>query len=208
VTNWNQNLPLDRKLSDSILLLIPISERARMRRVKIKEWLEIVGMAAIVASLLFVGLQIRQDHKIALMESAGSDSSINAQLADLLQGNGELWRKSLDGEELSKAEQIEFYTMARAVEYIYISSWRRATLLDEGGGFSADAAIRDYSIAIYFHVGLRRHFDARIARVTRNDMAFDVPVEIGPFDRSIIKRLEYLAANPMPIPENKDYMFW
>jgi len=179
-----------------------------MRRENIKDWLEIVGMAAIVASLLFVGLQIRQDQRIALMETVGSDSSLNAQLADVLQGNGELWRKGLDGEELSKAEQIEFYAMARAVEYIYSSSWQRATLLDEGGGFSADAAVRDYSIAIYFHVGLRRHFDARIARVTRNDMAFDVPVEIGPFDRSIIKRLEYLAANPMPIPENKDYMFW
>ena len=179
-----------------------------MRRENVKDWLEIVGMAAIVASLLFVGLQLRQDQRIALMETVGSDSSLNAQLADLLQGNGELWRKGLDGQELSKADQIEFYAMARAVEYIYSSSWQRANLLDEGGGFGADAAVRDYSIALYMHVGLRRHFDSRIERINRNDMAFDVPVEIGPFDRSIISRLEYLAANPIPIPETKNYMFW
>lgn len=83
-----------------------------------------------------------------------------------------------------------------------------AYLLDEGGGFSGDSSIRDYSIALHLHVGLRRFFDARIERVNRNDMAFDVPVEIGRFNRSVINRLEFLAANPMPIPETKDYMFW
>ena len=43
-----------------------------MRREKLKNLLEIVGMAAIVDSLIFVGLQIRQDQNIAMVESQGT----------------------------------------------------------------------------------------------------------------------------------------
>jgi hypothetical protein len=33
---------------------------------KLNDWLQLVGMFAVVASLIFVGLQMRQDHEIAL----------------------------------------------------------------------------------------------------------------------------------------------
>lgn len=206
VADGSQSLPLSRELSDSIALLIPMSKRACMRREKIKDWLEIVGMGAIVASLLFVGLQIRQDQRVAVMEAVGNDASLNAQLADTLQGNGELWQRGLDGEELSKAERIEFSAMASAVRYIFTINWNRANLLDETQ--SPDSAVRDYSIALHTHVGLRRYFDARIERISQTDMVFDVPVELSPFDKSAISRLDYLTANSIPVPENKSYIFW
>jgi hypothetical protein len=37
-----------------------------MNSAKLNDWMQVVGMAAIVASLIFVGLQMRQDQAIAI----------------------------------------------------------------------------------------------------------------------------------------------
>ena len=37
-----------------------------MNSAKLNDWLQVAGMFAVVGSLIFVGLQMRQDHKIAL----------------------------------------------------------------------------------------------------------------------------------------------
>ena len=48
---------------------------------RLKGWLEVIGMAAIIASLAFVGLQMRQDQSIAIADTYGSVASTALQLA-------------------------------------------------------------------------------------------------------------------------------
>ncbi len=53
-----------------------------MKSVDWKGILELIGIAAIVASLIFVGMQLRQDQKVALAEiNVASESS--AAMLDL-----------------------------------------------------------------------------------------------------------------------------
>ncbi len=40
-----------------------------MDSAKLNEWMQVIGIFALVASLVFVGLQIKQTHEIALSES-------------------------------------------------------------------------------------------------------------------------------------------
>ena len=88
-------------------------------RINWKEIAELVGIFAIVASLLFVGLQMRQEQQIAIVESRSSLTERNIALAELVNANAEVWRNGLDGAELSSDEQTEFDAMAEAVRIHY-----------------------------------------------------------------------------------------
>ena len=164
-----------------------------------------VGMAAIFASLLFVGLQMRQDQRIALAESYGVLASSAAQVAELMEGKGELWRKGLDAAELSQGEQIEFEALVHAVGSTFIMDWNREMQL---GTNNPEATIRDYAIAVHSHAGLQHYFESRIARISHTDATFEFPVEYGKFTAKIAAQLEYLNVNSKPVLETKSYVFW
>jgi hypothetical protein len=56
-----------------------------MNTAKLREWLEILGIFGIVASLIFVGLEMRQSQRIALSAAyqARADSSMTLRMAPL-----------------------------------------------------------------------------------------------------------------------------
>ena len=55
-----------------------------MDSAKLNDWMQVIGIFALVASLIFVGLQIRQEHEIARVQiyqdrtSAATDAFISA----------------------------------------------------------------------------------------------------------------------------------
>jgi len=77
-----------------------------------KETAELVGIAAIVASLVFVGFQLRQEHKIARSEVWSERNLIRAELASLVTSNSEVWVKGLQGADLVDAEKARFAAIA------------------------------------------------------------------------------------------------
>ncbi len=123
-----------------------------MTHEQMRGWLEIAGMLAIVISLVFVGLQIRQDQGIAIAETYGSVASTSLQLSELIGGRSDLWRRGLDGEELSSDEHIDFLSLADAVESSFETGWSRAVFLGVG---RPENGLRDYAMALHSHVGLR-----------------------------------------------------
>ena len=77
---------------------------------KLREWLEIIGIFGVIASLVFVGLEMRQSQKIALSAAyqARSDSSMVIRMAaveseTLQSANGKL-REGKEFEDLSSEE--------------------------------------------------------------------------------------------------------
>ena len=67
---------------------------------------ELVGIAAIIASLLFVGLQIRQEQEIALIQTTQSWVEASNDLNIATSAYADLWVKSNNGEELSDEESL------------------------------------------------------------------------------------------------------
>jgi hypothetical protein len=78
-----------------------------MDTAKIRDWLEIVGIFGVIASLLFVGMEMRQSHQIAMASTNGQRTATAVQLTSTM-GTDPVFRsafaKALSGEEDSWTE--------------------------------------------------------------------------------------------------------
>lgn len=87
-----------------------------------KDVAELLGIAAIVASLIFVGVQLRQDQQIALAEYGQSTSAIRAELDIAIAEHAKILVKSNAGIQLSEMEHAVLVSVTSAL-------WR-ATQID------------------------------------------------------------------------------
>jgi len=74
-----------------------------MNSAKINDWMQVIGIFAVVASLVFVGLQMKQAHEIALAAQYHERTVLAADyvLAQHEHGNFEIWA-TLCGQEFSQ----------------------------------------------------------------------------------------------------------
>ena len=79
-----------------------------MKNHRWKETVELLGIVAIVASLVFVGLQMRQDHQIAYAEAFTNILSNKTEMVDLVNSNREIWQKGNAGAELSPQDNDNY----------------------------------------------------------------------------------------------------
>lgn len=76
-----------------------------------KEGVELIGILAIVASLIFVGLQLRQEHAIANAQLQNEMISARIELNDQVIGNAAVLVKANNGESLTEEEQLILYEL-------------------------------------------------------------------------------------------------
>lgn len=108
-----------------------------MQSEKLQDWLQIVGMAAIVASLVFVGLQLRQSEHAALADLSQSSVANGIEFSSLAADYSEIWLKACAGDELSQPEQF----IANSIFFRYFqdnfNSWARNSETEIGSMPSA-----------------------------------------------------------------------
>jgi hypothetical protein len=122
-----------------------------------KDTAELLGIAAIVASLVFVGFQLRQDREIALANSlAASEASFTAINA-LISDHAVVWSKGQKSEELSEAETV---IMTRLVSTLHRRA-RYTAAMRRNLGKPGKAALRDLAIELYDNPGARRIWETR-----------------------------------------------
>ena len=76
---------------------------------------EFGGVVAIVASLIFVGLQLRQSQEIALAEGFSMMFSTQIEVNNSIKEHVDLWRSGTAGEELSEDEAAVFSILVAQV---------------------------------------------------------------------------------------------
>ncbi len=77
-----------------------------MKPVVWKDVLELIGIAAIVASLIFVGLQLKQSQDIALSASIlASRVETNSSISD----HSDVWAKGNSGADLDGGETAGYW---------------------------------------------------------------------------------------------------
>jgi len=79
-----------------------------LRTTNWKDIAELVGIAAIVASLVFVGMQMKQSQQLALAESAQIMRANGIELASLQTQHIDVWIRGNSGEKL-EGEDLEIY---------------------------------------------------------------------------------------------------
>ena len=86
-----------------------------MKKANWREIAELIGIAAIVASLIFVGIQLRQDEQIAQAERLATQQILDLEITRFIDERAEVWRKGLAGEEQSENDQISFEMISYAL---------------------------------------------------------------------------------------------
>jgi hypothetical protein len=76
-----------------------------MKSEKINDWLQIVGMVGIMASLIFVGVQVRQTQRAGEGQEATGFIELALELRGLQLEHLPVWRKVCAGEELTADER-------------------------------------------------------------------------------------------------------
>jgi len=142
---------------------------------KIREIAEILGIAAIVASLVFVGLQLRQSDQIARAEIQATFGLMSIEIAALISEHSDVWVRGDAQEELSDADTVVFENLVLAVNDSMYSNFWQTWQID--GEQSALEYLHDFSGFLYRHPGVRQVWTEREANLQRYRIALGSNVE-------------------------------
>ena len=163
-----------------------------------KRYAELTGIVAIVASLVFVGMQLRQDRQIAEVETLAAEQMADLELVRFLEEKGGIWRKGLADELLSEDEQVSFDLLAYALFRQQSYGIRRRITL-EGAVDERDG--QSYAYFIYANPGLRKWFDTLVDVRTLKSRAYDLPEEIRFYPKIVAEHLRILDEKSPETPE-------
>jgi hypothetical protein len=113
---------------------------------------ELIGIAAIVASLIFVGLQLRQEQRIAVVELNQNSTAINTEYQIAIASIADTWVKANNGEVLSESETL-------AIERIVMAGYRMAatdTFERRRLGNAGLVSTRFFALWLFQNPGVRR----------------------------------------------------
>ena len=161
-----------------------------------KDLAEAIGFVALIASLIFVGLQIRQDHQIERLQNAADFDDTMIEYARVINANREVWITGLEGADLSAADQVTFEAVAFAVWQKFFGLYTRSEIR---GGQRKHQVARQLASEMYIFPGLRGYFNARCDH--HESMGFR-----RSFCRDVREQLGKLDDGTLPPPEGKLYV--
>jgi hypothetical protein len=97
-----------------------------MKSETINDWLQIIGLFGIMASLFFVGMQVRQTQAIGEGESATNFIASTIASREMLAGHADVWVRGCIGEEMSVADEAVFAQLYRAYSQASYFAWLAA----------------------------------------------------------------------------------
>ncbi len=125
-----------------------------MKTEQVQDWLQIVGLIGVIASLIFVGQQLKQDRNIAIGEAWLQYTDTQVSLAQLINEHVDIWVTGLAGAELAPLDRAKFNQIAYAVESKYAGRYSRSELGVRTG--PAQGVAREFAHDLYANKGLRR----------------------------------------------------
>ena len=101
-----------------------------MNAISRKEIAELIGVAAIVASLIFVGMQMRQAQDIAMAEGYSSVFATRIEVNNNIKEHVDIWKKGVAAEELQEEESAVFALLVTQVNENAIQAHLQALLVE------------------------------------------------------------------------------
>lgn len=92
----------------------------------VNDWLQLVGLFGIMASLFFVGIQVRQTQAIGEGESATNFIAITVAAREMLASQTDVWVKGCLGEEMSVADEAAYAQLYRTYAQTSYLAWLAA----------------------------------------------------------------------------------
>jgi hypothetical protein len=125
-----------------------------MTRDQLQDWLQLLGMVGVIASLLFVGAQLNQAEQIADFEGAGTTASQDVEYFIFLAENSSVMRRGCLGEELGPDDESKFAYLYRAWLVRSYWRWHQDNMRELGTG--SQDSINRYAAGLHRYPGLLR----------------------------------------------------
>jgi hypothetical protein len=140
---------------------------------KISNWVQAIGVIGVVASLVFVGIEVRQSGRSAMDASLSSDSDVIVSVEELVTQNPDAWYRGCRGDKLQPADEVVFTHTFHAYEFLYYLRWLRA---ERGVAASnSNISIDNMAAAVHRNPGLRRLWEDHAK--ARYHMPDDIPFQ-------------------------------
>ena len=97
-----------------------------LKNIKPGQYVEIVGLLAVVISLALVWSELRQSREVALNESYGTQIESSTNIMAFLGENSSVLRRGCAGEELSEDEDMLFTALVRAIDRFHFFRFLRS----------------------------------------------------------------------------------
>ena len=137
-----------------------MEKKKALRSTNWKDVAELVGIAAIVASLVFVGVQLQQDQEIAEAQIHLGATANVAATTQSIADNQSVWRRGLVGEDLTPDERATFNAIARAIYQRHFGLYNRGLRLTLS---SPELVVRRFAFFAYQYKGLRQYLATKFA---------------------------------------------
>ena len=125
-----------------------------MKSVSWKDIAELVGIAAIVASLIFLGLQMQQAERIAQNEEGLAILSSWISINNAMSENADIWLLGATGGDLSDTEAFIFKKLVDSANLNYVVGYLRENRM--GRSEVARMHIHDFAAMLHRNPGVRR----------------------------------------------------
>ena len=130
-----------------------------MRAIRLKDLVETVGIISIVASLIFLAIQVRQAQEVAVSETDAAMLESGLQLKSLVVEHADVWRRGSAGELLPEPEATVFRNLVEAHGDVAFMNYQQARRLGESD--IAAVVLHDFSAFLHMNPGARREWLAR-----------------------------------------------
>jgi hypothetical protein len=130
-----------------------------MKSVSWRGAVELLGLVAIVASLVFVGLQMRQTQALAMAESDLAFLSSKVEIYNGINDHADIWVKGRSGDELGQAEAAIFSNLVLILNDSVWADFRRFRELGEIE--LAQVVLHDHAAFLFQNPGARRVWSAQ-----------------------------------------------
>ena len=163
-----------------------------------KQTAELIGIAAIVASLLFLGMQIKQTQDVASTEIFIAYQEARKSYERLIIENADVWQRACASDDLTSAEQLLAAQIFEAFLNTNYVGWQAARI---GIAFaSTEERVNSFAANLHRYPGIREIDEshqvwAKLGTANSTDDTAD-------YSLAILSRLEELRAlEPEPISD-------
>jgi hypothetical protein len=167
-----------------------------MKKTDWKSLIELSGIVAVVASLIFVGLQIRQDQNIAIAQIYADHDDTVIEWATLLTDNRDVWIRGLKGDSLNDEESLTFHALAYTFFTKEGDRYARALLISP---VPPNSIAQVVASAIHSYPPLLPIWNS-LSYVQRERIESEQSALFGPFVTDVDSMLKDLADGSLVLP--------
>jgi hypothetical protein len=122
-----------------------------------RELVELLGMTAIVASLVFVGMELRQSRAISISEGNLANAEIQIERNNAINEHVNIWIRGNSSETLTEDEAVIFENLVKNAAIHAFMEYARLQQLDFDE--AAESIIAQFSVFLFENPGARKSWN-------------------------------------------------